>query len=416
MLLEADAQDTQKQRLQAMEDAVATELRHDPRIDIGDISTGGGRLSFMVRNPPQVDAAVERMRNLTRPVALTGNRDWDVQVVDSTRVVLTPTASGTAQAMKDAMSVARDVVRRRIDPGGTKEITVVTEGANRVLVEVPGVENPDQLKQLIGQTARLEFKLVDLSANPTDVQQGRAPPGSQALPMADGSGFIAVKRRVMVSGDQLTDAKQSFNQDGAPDIDITFNTAGARRFGRTTQENVGKPFAIILDDKVLSAPNINEPILGGRAQISGSFTVQSAHDLAVSLASGKLPVKLNVIEERSIGPDLGKDSIHKGVIASLIGTLGVIIFMLVTYGRFGVYANIALVVNAFLILGVMSMFNATLTLAGHRRLHPDDRRRGRRQRADQRAHPRGNPARAVACSMPSSPATARRCGRSSMPT
>jgi preprotein translocase subunit SecD len=266
--------------------------------------------------------------------------------------------------MKDAMSVARDVVRRRIDPGGTKEITVVTEGSNRVLVEVPGVENPDALKKLIGQTARLEFKLVDQSANPQDVQQGRAPAGSQVLPMADGSGFIAVKRRVMVSGDQLVDAKQSFDQDGRPDIDITFNTAGARRFGRVTQENVNKPFAIILDDKVLSAPNINEPILGGRAQISGSFTVQSAHDLAVSLASGKLPVKLNVIEERSIGPDLGKDSIHKGVIASAVSIALVVVFMLVTYGRFGVYANIALVVNAFLILGIMAMFNATLTLPG----------------------------------------------------
>jgi preprotein translocase subunit SecD len=304
------------------------------------------------------------MRDLTKPVALTGNRDWDVQVVDSTRVVLTPTPTGTIKAMKDAMSVARDVVRRRIDPGGTKEITVVTEGSNRVLVEVPGVENPDALKKLIGQTARLEFKLVDQSANPQDVQQGRAPAGSQVLPMADGSGFIAVKRRVMVSGDQLVDAKQSFDQDGRPDIDITFNTAGARRFGRVTQENVNKPFAIILDDKVLSAPNINEPILGGRAQISGSFTVQSAHDLAVSLASGKLPVKLNVIEERSIGPDLGKDSIHKGVIASAVSIALVVVFMLVTYGRFGVYANIALVVNAFLILGIMAMFNATLTLPG----------------------------------------------------
>lgn len=364
LLLEADSNDAQKQRLQAMEDSVSTELRRDPAIDIGDISTSGGRLSFMVRDPTKVDAAVERMRSLTNPVQLTGNRDWDVQVVDSTRIVLTPTTSGTAQALKDAMNVARDVVRRRIDPGGTKEITVVTEGGNRVLVEVPGVENPDELKKLIGQTARLEFKLVDLSANPVDVQQGRAPPGSQVLPMADGNGFMAVKRRVMVSGDQLTKANQSFDQDGRPDIDITFNTTGARRFGRVTQENVGKPFAIILDDKILSAPNINEPILGGQAQISGSFTVQSAHDLAVSLASGKLPVKLNVIEERSIGPDLGKDSIHKGVVASVAGTFLVILFMLVTYGRFGVYATIALVVNAFLILGVMAMFNATLTLPG----------------------------------------------------
>src|SRR3954464_12527049 len=228
LLLEADARDALKQRLQAMEDSVATELRRDPRIDIGDISTAGGRLSFLVRNPTQVDAAVERMRTLTRPVALTGNRDWDVQVVDSTRVVLTPTPSGTAQALKDAMSVARDVVRRRIDPGGTKEITVVTEGANRILVQVPGVEDPEALKKLIGQTARLEFKLVDTSANQQEVAQGRAPVGSQVLPMADGTGFMAVKRRVMVSGDQLTDAKQGFDQDGRPDINITFTTVGPR--------------------------------------------------------------------------------------------------------------------------------------------------------------------------------------------
>src|SRR3954466_4650209 len=265
LLLEADARDALKQRLQAKEDEVATELRHDPRIDIGDISTAGGKLSFLVRDPTKVDAAVERMRNLTKPVALTGNRDWDVSVMDSTRVVLTPTASGTAQALKDAMSVARDVVRRRIDPGGTKEITVITEGGNRILVQVPGVEDPEALKKLIGQTARLEFKLVDLSANPQDVQAGRAPPGSQVLPMADGTGGMAVKRRVMVSGDQITKAVQGYDQDGRPDINLTFNSAGARRFGHTTQENVGKPFAIILDDKVLSAPNIETAILGGSA-------------------------------------------------------------------------------------------------------------------------------------------------------
>ena len=364
LLLEADAADAAKQRLQSMEDSVTTELRRDPRIEIGDVSTTGGRLSFMVRNPTQLDAALERMRTLTRPVQLTGNRDWDVQVVDSTRVVLIPTASGSAQALKNAMSVARDVVRRRIDPGGTKEITVITEGTDRVLVQVPGVEDPEALKKLIGQTARLEFKLVDLTADPQQVAQGHAPAGAQVLPLADGTGMIAVKRRVMVSGEQLTDAHQDRDQDGRPVISITFNSAGSHRFGRVTQENVGKPFAIILDDKVLSAPNINEPILGGKAQISGSFTVESANALAISLASGKLPVKLNVIEERTVGPDLGKDSIHKGVIASIIGTLLVILFMLVTYGRFGIYATAALVVNAFLILGTMAIFNATLTLPG----------------------------------------------------
>jgi preprotein translocase subunit SecD len=365
LLMEADSRDALKQRLQAKEDEALTELgRGTPKIDIGDISTSGGAVSFMVRDPTQLDAAVERMRALSQPVALTGKRDWDVGVINSTRVVLTPTPAGTAKALKDAMVVARDVVRRRIDPGGTKEITVVNEGSNRILVQVPGVENPESLKQLIGQTARLEFKLVDLTADPAQVAQGHAPAGSQVLPMAEGKSAIAVKRRIMVSGDQLVSAKQGFDQDGRPVVEIGFNAAGAKKFGRTTQENVGKPFAIILDDKVISAPNINEPILGGRAQISGTFTVESANQLAVALASGKLPVKLNVIEERSVGPDLGKDSIHKGAIASLIGVAAVMVFMLVTYGRFGVYANIALVVNALLILGIMAIFNATLTLPG----------------------------------------------------
>jgi preprotein translocase subunit SecD len=182
--------------------------------------------------------------------------------------------------------------------------------------------------------------------------------------MATGGGFIAVKRRAIVSGEQLVNANQGFDENGRPAIDFTFNTTGAKRFGRVTQESVGKPFAIILDDKVLSAPTIQSPILGGRGQITGSFTVQSANELAVNLASGKLPVKLNVIEERTVSAELGQDSIHKGVIASIVGTLGVILFMLVTYGRFGVYATIALIVNAFLILGTMAMFNATLTLPG----------------------------------------------------
>jgi preprotein translocase subunit SecD len=365
LLLEADERDAAKQRLEAMEETVTTELRRgEPRIAIGDVSTRGGRLSFLVRDPTQLDSAVERLRTLTQPVGLTGSRDWNVSVMDSTRVVLTPTEEGSVKALKDSMTVARDVVRRRIDPSGTKEITVVNQGQKRILVQVPGVEDPDALKALIGQTARLEFKLVDLTADSAQVAEGRAPAGSQVLDMADGSGRIAVQRRVMVSGEQLIDAKQSFDQDGRPVVSITFNQAGARRFGRVTQENVNKPFAIILDEKVLSAPNINEPILGGQAQISGNFTVDSANQLAVALASGKLPVKLNVIEERTVGPELGKDSIEKGLIASVVATLAVILFMLITYGRFGVYATAALVVNALLILGIMAIFNASLTLPG----------------------------------------------------
>jgi len=365
LLLEADLADASKQRLQAKEEEVSTELRRgEPRIQIGDVSTAGGKLSFVVRDPTQLDAAFERMRTLSQPQGLTGTRDWEVSTMDGNRIVLTPTESGSKQALKDSLTVARDVVRRRIDPGGTKEITVINQGDRRIFVQVPGVEDPEALKQLIGQTARLEFKLVDLNADPNEVAQGRAPPGSQVLPMADGNGRIAVQRRVMVSGDQLVKATQGFDQDGRAVVDITFNTAGARRFGRVTQENVGKPFAMILDDRVLSAPNINEPILGGRAQISGSFTVETANQLAVSLASGKLPVKLNVVEERTVSAELGRDSIHAGTVASIFATLAVIGLMVITYGRFGIYASIALLVNAFMILGIMAVFNATLTLPG----------------------------------------------------
>ena len=362
LLLEADLADAAKTRLQAKEDEVTTELRRgEPRIQIGDVSTAGGKLSFVVRDPTQLDAAFERMRTLSQPQGLTGTRDWDVSTMDGNRIVLTPTESGSKQALKNSMTVARDVVRRRIDPGGTKEITVINQGDRRIFVQVPGVEDPDALIKLIGQTARLEFKLV---AEQQPDASGRAAPGTQVLPMADGSGAIAVQRRVMVSGDQLVKATQGFDQDGQAIVDISFNTAGARRFGRVTQENVGKPFAIILDDKVLSAPNINEPILGGRAQISGSFTVESANQLAVSLASGKLPVKLNVVEERTVSAELGADSIKAGTIASIFATLAVIGLMIITYGRFGIYASIALLINAFMILGIMAVFNATLTLPG----------------------------------------------------
>ena len=362
LLLEADIADATRARLQAKEEEVTTELRRgEPRINIGDVSTAGGRLSFVVRDPTQLDAAFERMRTLSQPQGLTGTRDWEVSTLDGNRIVLTPTESGSKQALKDSLTVARDVVRRRIDPGGTKEVTVINQGDRRIFVQVPGVEDPEALKQLIGQTARLEFKLVDETADPT---AGRAPPGSQLLPMADGTGVVVVERRVIVSGDQLVKASQGFDENGRPAIDFTFNTAGAKRFGRVTQENVGKPFAIILDNKVLSAPVIQTPILGGQGQITGSFTVEEASQLAINLSSGKLPVKLNVVEERTVSAELGRDSIEKGTIASIFATLAVIGLMIVTYGRFGVYASIALLVNAFMILGIMAVFNATLTLPG----------------------------------------------------
>ncbi len=367
LLLEADIKDVAKQRLERMEESVRTEMRRgDPKIEIGDISTAGGELSFFVRNAAQVDTAVDRARSLTNGIGVTGQRDWNVAVRDTIRIVMTPTAAGLNDEVNKALDTARTVVAKRIDPDGTREVTVIRQGADRILVQVPGLQDPEGLKSLLGKTAKLEFKLVDLVADPQQVAQGIAPPGSQILPYPDSpSKVIAVQRRVMVSGDQLTDARQEFDpQNNTPVVTIKFDGQGGRKFARVTQENTGKPFAIILDNVVLSAPNINEPILGGTAQISGNFTVDSANQLAIALRSGKLPVALKVVEERTVGPDLGADSIRKGIIAGIIATIALILFMLVTYARFGVYTTIALLVNAFLILGLMAMFNATLTLPG----------------------------------------------------
>jgi preprotein translocase subunit SecD len=364
LLLEADTSDVAKQRLDQMEDIMRGELRRaSPRIEVGDMSTAGGRLSFMVRDPAQVDAAVDIARNQTQPLGLGGQRTFNVTVVDANRVVMTPTQSGLSESLESAMNTAREVVYNRVDPEGTKEVTVIRQGKERILVQVPGLQDPEGLKALLGKTARLEFKLVDLTATPDMLASGRAPVGSHVLPMSEG-GRIAVRRRAMVNGDQLVDAQQGFDQtSNEPVVNIRFDSRGSLAFGKVTQQNVNKPFAIVLDDVVLSAPNINEPILGGSAQISGSFTVQSATDLAVQLRSGKLPVELKVIEERTVGPDLGKDSIRKAVIAGIVGTVAILLFMFVTYGRFGFYANIALVLNVIVILGIMAPF-ATLTLPG----------------------------------------------------
>ena len=364
LLLEADTSDVAKQRLEQMEETIRLGLRRaSPRIEIGDISTAGGRLTFMVRDPAQIDAAVDFARNQTQPVGL-GPRDWDVSVVDQNRIVMTPTQAGLEAALDTAMDTAREVVYNRVDPDGTKEVTVIRQGERRILVQVPGLQDPEGLKKLLGKTARLEFKLVDLTADPAQVQQGRAPAGRQVLPTAEG-GRIAVLRRAMVTGEQLVNAQQGYDSEtNEPVVNITFNASGGRSFARVTRENVNKPFAIILDNVVLSAPNIIQPILGGQARITGGFTVQEANELAVQLRSGKLPVELKVIEERTVGPELGADSIRKGAIASVVATGAVILFMLITYGRFGVYATLALILNALLILGIMAIFNATLTLPG----------------------------------------------------
>ncbi|UVO50275.1 protein translocase subunit SecD [Sphingomonas sp. SUN019] len=370
LLLEAETDDVAASRIEAMREQVSTEMRRqNPRIEIGDISTRGGRLSFLLRDPSQVDAARERLLSITGTGAgMTGQRQWDIAVVDTSRFVLTPTSAGITQAIDTAMGDATEVVRRRIDELGTREPTIVRQGTDRIVVQVPGLQNPQALKDLLGKTAKLEFKLVDETATTEQLTSNRPPIGSQILPYPgnpSGVPFIAVKRSTIISGDQLTDARQEFDQQtNEPQVAITFDSQGGRRFARVTQENTNKPFAIILDNSVISAPNINEPILGGRASISGSFTTQSANELAIALRSGKLPIALKVVEESTVGPDLGADSIRAGILASSVAVALVVAFMLVTYGRFGIYANLAVVINVFVILGVLSLINGTLTLPG----------------------------------------------------
>ena len=369
LLLEADPAQVRTQRVEAMEESVRSALaRAKTPIAVHDFSNSKGTLTFTLDNPAQVDAVREAVLPLTTGVGLTGQRDWTINVVDSNRFELTPTKEGIDKAIAQAMDTAVEVVRKRIDALGTREPTIIRQGQDRIVVQVPGLQNPDALKNLLGQTAKLEFKLVDGSALSSDVARGIAPVGDEIVPFADQArsvGGLAVKRLGGIRGDQLTNAIQSNNQQSnEPVVDITFNTEGGAKFAKLTSENVGKPFAIILDGKVLSAPNIHEPILGGTAVISGSFTTQSANALAISLRSGALPVDLKVVEERTVGPDLGADSIHKGMIAMLVGTGLVLLLIAVTYGRFGLYANIALVINVLMILGVMAVFNTTLTLPG----------------------------------------------------
>ncbi len=364
MLIEADTDELVKSRLEAMREQIVTEMAKGPPISIGDIATDGGKLSFLLRDVTQLDAARERLNKLTGGVGYTGQRDWDLQVVDSARVVMTPTQAGISAAINTAMATATDVVRARIDKLGTKEPTIVRQGNDRIVVQVPNLKDPKALRELLGKTAKLEFKMVD---DTPYVPGGIVPAGSQVLPYAEaGPGAqILVKRQAILTGDQLLTASQGFKQDSnEPIVNFGFNSEGGKKFARITQEQTGKRFAVIVDDKVISAPRINTPILGGSGYIEGSFTVESANNLAIALSSGKLPVSLKVVEERSVGADLGADSIHAGILASAIAVVLVILFMIATYGRFGFYADYAVVINVIVIMGMLALLNGTLTLPG----------------------------------------------------
>ena len=338
-----------------------------------------GAVQARLRDVTQVDAARTKLQDLVQPITtslLTGSgaNETSLDVTEDGLIRLSMTEEGIATRVSSAVAQSIEVIRRRVDELGTTEPSIQREGDSRILVQVPGLQDSDRLKTILESTAKLTFHMVDNTMSAEAAQAGRPPLDSEILyevqdpenilPDEDRPIYL-IEKRVLISGDELDDAQATFDpQTNEPVVSFRFNTSGATKFARVTEQNVGLPFAIVLDNEVISAPVIREPIRGGSGIISGSFTVDSANDLAVLMRAGALPADLTIIEERTVGPGLGADSIAAGEIAGLVGAAAVILFMFIAYGLFGLFANIALAVNIILLLGVLSGLGATLTLPG----------------------------------------------------
>ncbi|MGZ8325165.1 MAG: protein translocase subunit SecD [Rhodoplanes sp.] len=371
ILLEVDANAVRQEKVEALRDDVRRVLR-DARIGYSGLNARGDTVEVRIRDAADVPQALTKLRELSQPLGGllggTGQRSVDISDAGGGLIRLRVTEAAMTERVRQSVDQSIQIIERRVNELGTVEPSIQRQGVDRILVQVPGLQDPARLKELLGKTAKLTFRLVDQSMNPQEaVQQGRAPADTEILYEGKGAQRIPVlvQKHVMVSGEDLTDAQPGFDQrTSEPIVSFRFNTSGGRRFAQVTQENVGRPFAIVLDNEVISAPVIREPILGGSGQISGNFSVESANDLAILLRAGALPAPLTVIEERTVGPGLGQDSIEKGKTAAYVGGALVIVFMLATYGLFGLFANIAVAVNVAMIFGILSLLNATLTLPG----------------------------------------------------
>jgi preprotein translocase subunit SecD len=367
LLLEVDTQALLNERLTNLVEDVRTSLR-DKQLLFAGLGRANGQVSVRINDPSQVSAAVQALQGLGQPIGgIGGARDVTVTTGPDQRVVLAlqPQAL-TADAAK-AVAGDIEILRRRIDALGTKEPSITRQGADRIVVEVPGESDPERLKAVIGQTAKLSFQMVDEAVQPADIAAGRIPPEDVAVPSADNlQTAYAVNRRALVTGDMLTQAGSSTSsQTGQWVVTFRFNGKGAQRFGDATTQNVGKRFAIVLDNKILSAPTINEPILGGSGEISGHFTPESANDLAVLLRSGALPAPLKFEEQRTVGAELGADSVRAGALAGVIALILIGAFMGLAYGGvFGGIAILGLLINMAMLMAAMSVGGAVLTLPG----------------------------------------------------
>ncbi|MBO5947118.1 MAG: protein translocase subunit SecD [Alphaproteobacteria bacterium] len=359
LLLEVDTNTMFQEKAEQLYEETRSSLidRNKGVIRFSNLRNHDGVVSLVVRNEDEVSDAKGRLRSAF------GNT-VDIKSEGKT-ITLSYSDKQKEEMQQDALARSIEIVRRRIDALGTKEPSIQSQGGEYILVQLPGVDNPERIKELIGQTAKMTFHLVNESVSMEQIQSGRAPAGTEFLPYIDApDSVIPVYSRVEVSGESLKDSQADFDQHNMPVVSTVFDASGARRFAKLTTEHVNERFAIVLDGKVLSAPVIREPIPGGRGQISGGFSLQGAKDLAVLLRSGALPAPLQVIEERTVGAGLGADTIAGGKIGAIAGVIFIFIFLLMVYRGFGVIAMISLMVNLGMIVGLTALFGATLTLPG----------------------------------------------------
>ncbi len=372
LLFEVDSNAVKKDKLEQVRDDARKILREaKPTIRFsGGVNVRADAVEVRIIEPSDIPTALSKLRELSQPLGgllgSSGQRSLDVADAGGGLIRLTIPQAALTERIRQTIEQSITIIEKRINELGTVEPLIQRQGTDRILVQAPGEQNPQRLIDIVGTTAKMDFRMVDSTVSPEQAAAGRMPPDSELLPSTEpGRPSLAIKKQVLVSGGELTDAQPGFDQrTNEPIVSFKFNTSGSRKFAQATTENVGQPFAIVLDGKVISAPVISEPITVGSGQISGSFTVQAANDLAILMRAGALPAPLTVIEQRTVGPGLGQDSIEKGELAAYVGSILVIVFMLLTYRLFGVFANIAVAINVAMIFGILSLLNATLTLPG----------------------------------------------------
>ena len=364
LLLEVDTAALRKERLTNLTEDVRTKLQAE-QIEFSGLGVTGDTIDVRITDPSKAAAAFKLLNEGVGERLLSGGRDVTVQTRPDQHIQVSFTSQAANAAAVDAVTRSIEIIRKRIDALGTREPVITQQGADRIVVEAPGESDPEKLKAVIGKTAKLTFQMVDGDVSPEDIAAARIPPDDEVLPSDDGfAPAYVVKRRSVVTGEMLTSASGSHDENNSPAVAFSFNGQGSARFAQVTSQNIGKPFAIVLDKRIISAPRINSAITGGSGIITGRFTEESAHDLALLLKTGALPAPLNVIQQNTVGAQLGADAVKAGTLSIIVGAALIFAFIILSYGLFGVFAAMALVVNGLMIVGAMSLTQATLTLPG----------------------------------------------------